>query len=104
MRPGRSSRAGFVRGIEESRVRSPAAGGAPASCRHKIADGNPLKDNADEGQGATTRALGFVRRVLGSFVAILGSFVGFLGFGGFVRGFVRRKKAEMCRYTLHKQR
>jgi hypothetical protein len=41
---------------------------------------------------------------LGSFVGFLGSFVDFLGFCGFVRGFVRRKKAEMCRYTLHKQR
>jgi hypothetical protein len=34
----------------------------------------------------------------------VGSFVGFLGFGGFDRGFVRRKTAEMRRYTLHKQR
>jgi hypothetical protein len=54
--------------------------------------------------GATTRALGFVCRLLGSFVDSLGSFVGFLGFGGFVRGFVRRQKAEKCRFMRHKQR
>ncbi len=40
----------------------------------------------------------------GSFVDSLGSFVDFLGFRGFDRGFVRRKSARMCRYTLHKQR
>jgi hypothetical protein len=54
--------------------------------------------------GATTRALGFVCKTLGSFVGFLGSFVGFLGFGGFVRGFVRRQKAEKCRFMRHKQR
>jgi hypothetical protein len=41
---------------------------------------------------------------LGSFVGFVGSFVDSLGFRGFDRGFVRRKKPEMCRYTLHKQR
>jgi hypothetical protein len=48
--------------------------------------------------------LGFVCKILGSFVGLLGSFVDSLGFGGFDRGFVRRKSAEMYRYTLHKQR
>jgi hypothetical protein len=56
------------------------------------------------GHGCDNSYLGFVCRISGSFVGILGSFVDFLGFRGFDRGFVRRKKAEMCRYTHHKHR
>jgi hypothetical protein len=54
--------------------------------------------------GCGNMYLGFVCGIPGSFVDFVGSFVDFLGFGGFVRGFVRRKTAEMYRYTPHKHR
>jgi hypothetical protein len=55
------------------------------------------------GHGCDKSYLGFVCGILGSFVGLLGSFVDSLGFGGFDRGFVRRKTAEMCRYTAHNE-